>query len=146
MSKSNTLENELLEHLFNNAAIAGVGDATGLRGSSAAGSLYIAFHTGDPGDAGNQSTNETAYTGYARQAVARDGSGFTVTANSVSPQADVPFPECTAAPGSPLTHFSIGTAASGAGKILYHGTYTPNVTMAVGVAPVLKASSTITED
>jgi hypothetical protein len=146
MSKGNTFENDLLLLLFNNTNIANIGDATGVRGSTAAGSLYIALHTGDPGEAGDQTTSETAYTGYARQAVARSGAGFTVTANSVSPAANVDFPECTASPGGAITHFSIGTASSGAGKILYKGAMTPNVTMAVGVIPRVKSTSAITED
>lgn len=146
MSKGNTFENELLEHIFNNADIANIGDAAGLQNSAADGSLYLSLHTADPGEAGDQTTNETAYTGYARQAVARDGTGFTVTGNSVSPQANIDFPECTASPGGAITHFAIGTASSGAGKVLYYGTMTPNITMAVNVIPRFKSTSTITED
>ncbi len=85
MSKTNSLENSLLLHIFNNSDIANIGDATGLRGSSTAGSLYVSLHTGDPGEAGDQTTNECAYTSYARVAVARSGAGWTVTGNSVSP-------------------------------------------------------------
>lgn len=146
MSKSNSWENDLLLLLFNNTNAANIGDATGLRGSTTAGSLYVSLHTADPGEAGDQTTNETAYTGYARVALARSSGGFTVTANSVSPAANVDFGECTASAGSPITHFGIGTASSGIGKLLYSGTVTPNITMAVGVIPRLKTTSTITED
>lgn len=146
MSKSNTFENDLLLLVFNNTNIALVGDATGLRGSSAAGSLYVSLHTADPGEAGTQATNETAYTGYARVAVARTAGAWTATANSVSPVANVDFGECTASPGAAITHFGVGTDSSGAGKLLYSGTVTPNVTVAVGVIPRLKTTSTITED
>lgn len=146
MSKGNTFENELLLHVFNNSDIALVGDATGLRGSTTAGSLYASLHTADPGEAGLQNTSETAYTGYARIAIARSGAGFTVTGNSVSPVANVDFGECTASPGAALTHFAFGTAASGTGKVLYKGTLTPNITMAIGVIPRIKNTSTITED
>ena len=146
MSKGNTFENELLLHIFNNSDIALIGDATGLRGSTTAGSLYYSLHTADPGEAGTQTTSETAYTGYARVAGARSGAGFTVTGNSVSPAANVDFGECTASPGAALTHFAIGTASTSTGKVLYKGTLTPNVTMAVGVIPRIKSTSTITED
>lgn len=108
--------------------------------------LYVSLHTADPGDAGNQTTNETAYTGYARVAVARSGSGWTVTGNSVSPAANIDFGECTASPGAAVTHFGIGTASSGTGKLLYKGAVNPNITMAVGVTPRLKTTSAITED
>lgn len=146
MSKGNTFENDLLLLLFNNTNIADIGDATGLRGSTAAGSLYWSLHTADPGEAGTSITSETAYTGYARVAAARSGAGFTVTGNSVSPPANVDFGECTASPGAALTHFGIVNTSSGAGKLLYKGTLTPNITMAVGIIPRIKATSTITED
>ena len=75
MSKSNTFENDLLKLIFNNVDIADIGDAGGLQNSAAAGSLYVALHTADPGEAGNATTNETAYTNYARVAVGRSGAG-----------------------------------------------------------------------
>lgn len=146
MSKSNTFENDLLLLLFNNTAITDIGDAGGLRATVSAGSLYWSLHTSDPGEAGTAITNETAYTGYLRVAAARSGAGFTVTANSVSPPANVDFAECTASPGGALTHFGIVNTSSGAGKLLYSGTLTPNITMAVGVIPRIKSTSTVTED
>lgn len=146
MSKSDTFENDLMLHIFQNAAIANIGDAAGVLGSTAAGSLYWSAHTADPGEAGTAITNETAYTGYVRVARARSAVGFTVTGNSVSPAANVDFPECTAVPGAALTHFGVVNTASGAGKLLYKGTLTPNITMAVGTIPRIKTTSTITED
>ena len=146
MSKSNTFESDLLLLIFNNTNIADIGDATGLRGSSGAGNLYWSLHTADPGEAGTAITSETDYTGYARVAAARAVGGFTVTGGSVSPPANVDFGECTASPGGAITHFGIVNTASGAGKLLYKGTMTPNITMAVGVIPRIKSTSTITED
>ena len=146
MSKSNTFENDLMKLIFNNVDIANVGDAGGLRGSASAGSLWWSLHTADPGEAGTAITNETAYTGYARVVAARSTSAFTVTNNSVSPVANVDFGECTSNAGSPLTHFGIVSTSGGAGKLLYSGTLTPNITMAVGVIPRIKTTSTITED
>lgn len=146
MSKSNSFENELLLLIFNNTNIANLGDATGVRGSSTAGSLYLSLHTADPGEAGTQSTNEISYTGYARKAVARSGAGFVVTGNSVSPAADQDFGQMTAGTGGTVTHWGIGSASSGAGDLLYSGTVSPNVTVANGVIPRLLATSTVTED
>jgi hypothetical protein len=145
VSKGNTFENELLLHIFNNSDVANVGDATGLRGSSTAGSLYYALHTADPGEGGSQTTSECAYTSYARVAAARSGAGFTVTANSVSPAANVDFPAATGG-SETATHFSVGTASSGAGKILYKGTVTPNIVISSGVTPRLTTATAITED
>lgn len=146
MSKSNTFENDLLLLLFNNTAITDIGDAGGLRSTATAGSLYWSLHTADPGEAGTAITSETAYTGYARVAGARSSAAFTVTGNSVSPVANVDFAECTGSPGGAITHFGIVNTASGAGKLLYSGTMTPNITVAVGVIPRIKTTSTITED
>lgn len=147
MSKADTYENDYMKLVFNNVAIAGIGDASGLQPSAIAGSLYLALHTADPGEAGNQTTNETAYTGYARLAVARSSAGFTVSANTVNLTANADFGVCTAAPGATLTHFSIGTAATGVGKILYSGTLSPNIIMNVGVQPrITTAPNLVTED
>lgn len=143
MSKGDTFENDLLKMIFQATAIANIADNTS---ASPLTNLYVSLHTADPGDAGNQTTNETAYTGYARVAVARSGSGWTVTGNSVSPAANIDFGECTASPGAAITHFGIGTASSGTGKLLYKGAVNPNITMAVGVTPRLKTTSAITED
>ncbi len=146
MSKSNTFENDLLLLLFNNTAVADIGDAAGLRATTTAGNLWASLHTADPGETGSAVTSETAYTGYARVAVARSGAGWTITNNSVSPAANIDFGECTASPGGAITHFGIVNTSSGAGKLLYSGTMTPNVTMAAGVIPRIKTTSTITED
>lgn len=145
MSKTNTFENELLLHIFNNSAIAGVGDATGLPGSATAGSLYVSLHTADPGESGDQTTSEVTYTGYARVAVPRSSAGWTVTGNSVSPTATISFPQCTGGTAT-VTHFGVGTAASGAGKLLYKGTVSPNISVSNGVTPQLSTSGSITED
>ena len=146
MGKSNNFENGLTLLVFNNTNCALIGDATGLRGSSTAGSLYVSLHTADPGEAGDQTTNETAYTGYARVAVARSGAGWVVTANSVSPAAAVDFGECTASPGSAITYFGVGTASSGAGLLLYSGAISPTITPAAGVIPRLTTATVCSED
>ena len=146
MSKSDTYENDWMKLQFNNTDIANIGDAGGLRGSVTAGNLYWALYTSDPGDTGSAVTNETAYTSYARQGFTRNGTNFVVTGNSVSPGADVTFPECSASPGAPITHAGIVNTPSGAGKLMYSGPMSPNITMAIGVSPIIKATSTITED
>lgn len=143
MSKGNTFENDWLKLLFQATAIANIADNAA---SSPLTNLYVSLHTADPGEAGDQTTSETAYTGYSRVAVARSAGGWTVTDNSVSPAANIDFGACSASPGGAITHFAVGTAASGAGKVLYKGTVTPNITLAVGVTPRLTTASAITED
>ena len=73
MSKGDTFENDLLKLIFQAVAIANLADnaATGPLTN-----LYVSLHTADPGEAGNQSTSEATYTGYARVAVARTAGGW----------------------------------------------------------------------
>jgi hypothetical protein len=132
VSASNACENGLLLLLFNNTDFAGIGDASGLQNSASAGSLYVSLHTADPGEAGDQTTSESAYTDYARVAVARSGSGWTVSGNSVSNAAAVTFPVCGAS-GSTITHFGIGTDSSGTGTLLFSGTCSLSVSS--GITP-----------
>jgi len=143
MSKSNAAENAILELIFKATAFADIAENDS---SSPATNLYVSLHTSDPGEAGTQATNETAYTNYARVAVARTGSGWVVTGNSVSPAANVDFAECGATPGATITHVGVGIGASGATVLLYSGALTPNITMATGVIPRITTASAITED
>lgn len=121
MSKSNTYENSMLLLELNNTNIANVGDATGLRGSTTAGSLYLSLHTADPGEAGAQNTSECAYVGYARVAAARSAGGFTVSGSSATLTANADFPASDATANELATHFGLGTASSGAGVLLRSG-------------------------
>ena len=143
--KSDVFENDLLKLIFNNTTIATIGDATGLPGSATAGSLFVSLHTADPGETGNQSTSEANYTSYARVAVARSAAGWTVSGNSASPTSVITFPQATGG-SSTITHFAIGTAASGTGKVLYAGTLSPSITVTNGITPQLTTATSITED
>lgn len=146
MSKGNTFENDLLLLIFNNTDAALIGDATGLRGSSTAGSLFVSLHTGDPGEAGNQQTSEAAYGSYARVGVARSGAGWTVTGNAVANAALVQFPQCSSG-SETITHFAVGTATSGTGKVLYKGALSASLSVSSGIQPQFAAGDLdITED
>lgn len=143
MSKGDTFENDLLKLVFNATAIANIADNAA---SSPLTNLFVALHTADPGESGDQTTSECSYTGpYARVAVARTSGGWTVTANSVSPAATISFPACTGG-SQTVTHFSIGVATSGASKILYSGTVSANIAVSTGITPQLGTASAITED
>ena len=142
MSKGNTFENDILLLIFNGTTIANIADnAT----SGPLTNLYVSLHTGDPGEAGSQTTSEISYIGYGRVAVARSGAGWTVTGASVSPAAAITFGQCSSGSGT-ATHFGIGTASSGAGKLLYSGTVSPNIAVSAGVTPQLTTATAITED
>jgi hypothetical protein len=141
VSKSDALENDLLDLLFKGVAIADLAENDT---TSPAATLYFSLHSADPGEGGSQTTNEIAYTSYARVGVAR-GAGFTVSGNSVSPAANVDFPPGTGGSGT-ATHFGIGTAASGAGYLMYSGPISPSIVCGNGVTPRLTTASTVTED
>jgi hypothetical protein len=131
MSLGNTFENDLAKLIFQATAIANIADNAA---SSPLTNLYVGLHTSDPGEAGDQTTNETTYTGYARVAVARTSGGWTVSANAISNAAAVTFGACTS--GTPtITHVSVGTASSGAGKILGSGALSASLAVSPGITP-----------
>lgn len=133
MSATNALENAILALLFENANTGlGIGDATGLRGSTTAGSAYVSLHTADPGETGNQSTSETAYTNYARVAVARSTTGWTVAAGVCDNDAAIIYPQCGAT-GSTITNFGIGSDPSGTGNLWLKGA--ASLTVSNGITP-----------
>jgi hypothetical protein len=140
MSLSNASETALLQLLFNNTAWALIGDASGLQPSAAAGSFYIALHTADPGEAGVQNTSEAAYTGYARVAVARSAGGFRVSGAQVSNTATLQFGECTSGSAT-VRHFTVGTASSGAGSVLFRGALSASRAISAGITPLFNAGA-----
>ncbi len=135
-----TFANNLLALIFNATSIANIAvNAT----SSPLTNLYVALHTADPTTSGSQTTSECTYTGYARVAVARTSSGWTVSTNTVVPAATISFPAGTGGSGT-AAYWSVGTASTGAGEILYVGTISPSIVTGNGVTPQLTTASTIT--
>jgi hypothetical protein len=121
--KTTAFANNLLQLIYQNTALANIGNASGLAGSSGAGSpgsLYVSLHTSDPTTSGNQSSNEANYTGYARVAVARSGAGWTIAGNQAANAAIIQFNACTGGSNT-INFFGIGTALSGAGNLLWSG-------------------------
>lgn len=136
MSKSNTLENDVLLKLFNNTALSWDANTN----------LYVSLHTADPGEAGNQTTSEATYTGYGRVTVARTSGGFTVSGATASNTAAITFGQCTAGSNT-ITHFAVGTASTSTGQILYSGALTSSVAISANITPQFSAGQlTITED
>jgi hypothetical protein len=140
-AKSSTFNNDLLKMIFNAAAIANIADNAA---SSPLTNLYLSLHTATPAVGGSQTTNEAAYTSYARVPVARTSGGFTVSGSSVTLAALTSFPAATA--GSETeTFFAVGTTSSGTGKVLYFGAISPTIAVSAGVTPQLTTGTTITE-
>ena len=137
MSFGNTFENDLMKLIFNATAIANIADNAA---TSPFTNLYAALHTADPGEAGDQSTSEATYTGYAIVAITRNSGGWTVTANQAVNASTITFGPCTAGSNT-VTYVSIGTASSGAGKILCRAALTSSLVISAGITPLFNASS-----
>ncbi|MCA6385282.1 MAG: hypothetical protein IM620_17545 [Cytophagales bacterium] len=134
MSFTDASEQALLDLIFLNTNWANIGDATGLRGSSAAGNFWISLHTADPGEGGTATTNETSYGSYARQSVSRSGTGWTRSGSTISNVAAVTFPSATSGTAT-ITHFGIVTSSSGAGSLLIRGALSSSIAVSTGVQP-----------
>jgi len=139
LSKSNALENDFVDFLFNATAMPSYG-----------GNLYLSLHTADPGEAGDQETNEvstSAYTSYVRVAVSRDNTGWTVSGSGSTNAALVQFSQCTGGTGATITHLGIGTSLTGPGILLASGALTASLAVSNLVQPQFAASAiSYTED
>lgn len=143
MSKSNALENALLLLVFNATTFDGIAENDTTSPNT---NLYVSLHTGDPGEAGTQATNEAAYTSYARVAVARSGSGWTVSGNTVTNAALVQFPQCTGG-SETITHVGVGLGASSTTTLLYKGALSSSLAVSSGIQPQFAANAlSISED
>jgi hypothetical protein len=140
MSKSNTLEHDVLALYFNATPAANLADNAA---AAPATSLYVRLFTADPTDAASVAS-ECAYTGYVPVAVARSALGWTVTGNTVNPVANIVFPVIAAAPGSAPTHFGVSRTIGGAPDFI--GSVTAFPSWGVGFVPRMLTTTNIVED
>jgi hypothetical protein len=137
MPKSTTFANDFVALIFNGTAIADLAENDTTAPLT---NLYASLHVGDPGIGGSQETNETSYTNYTRVAVSRNSGGWTVSGGVSENTALIQFPQCGAT-GATLTHVAIGTAASGAGKVLYAGELSASLAVSNLIQPQFAAGS-----
>ena len=138
MPKSTATCNSILALIFNATAWADIAENDS---STPATNLYLSLHTADPGVGNNQTTNETAYTNYARIAVARTTGGWDVPASGATANAALAqFAQCGVT-GATITHVAIGTASSGAGTVLYAGALSSSLAVANGIQPQFAADA-----
>lgn len=141
---SDTFENDVCKLIFNAVAIGNIADNAA---SAPLTNLWCALHTADPADTGTMGTNEGGYAQYTRISVARTTGGWVVTNNSVSPVANIDFPQNTSTSTGTFTHASIGvTSASTGAKIIAAGTISPNINFSQNVTPRLTTASSFTLD
>lgn len=143
MPKSTTTCNNILALIFNATTWNDIAENDT---TSPATNLYLSLHTATPGVGGSQTTNETSYTNYLRVAVIRTTSGWAVPASGATSNAAlVQFAQCGVT-GATITHVAIGTAASGAGLVLYAGALNTSLAVANLIQPQFAANAlTVTE-
>lgn len=104
--------------------------------------LWISLHSDAPGGAGSaQSDSETGYAGYHRQPVARALAAVLIdpARGEATNLAGIEFPVCTQDGGGTVTHYGIGTDATGAGTLIYSGLLDEPMTVQRRHAPRLPA-------
>jgi hypothetical protein len=140
-AKTTALSSAILALLLNATTYANVAQNASVAPLT---SLYLSLHTASPGASGSQTTSEATYTGYARQAINRNSSGFTVATGSATLTSSVSFPVCTAV-SETETYFGLGESLSGAGALWYFGPISPTIAVSPGVTPQLTTGTTISE-
>jgi hypothetical protein len=136
VGKSNAASNSLLQLIFQAVPWPGIADTTAANLNT---SLFLALHTADPTVAGNQSTSEVNYTGYARVPVVRTASGWAESNEAATVVSPVLFGAGIAGPAPTATFFSVGLAFAGPGEILYSGPIEMPILCGNGVQPELIA-------
>lgn len=143
MPLGSTLEGDLLNLMLCAKPIANIADNASASPSTA---TWTALHTADP-SSGDQTTNEIAYTAYARTSVVRSTAGYTVTGSgpaTASPVAAITFPACTTASTVVASYWSVGLSSNGTGKMIGCGAISPTIALGSGVTPQLTTSSSFT--
>ena len=135
MSASNFFETALLGLIFNAVDITGITTSPNT-------DLFVSLHTGDPGEGGDQGTNEADYGNYSRVAVSRDTNGFLVSGDSAVNVSEIVFPSCTGG-SNVLTHFGIGLAASGATTLLISAPLTATLAVSNGITPIFQVGEMV---
>jgi hypothetical protein len=131
MSKSNALETAILQLIYNATTFDGIAENDTTSPNTL---IHVSLHTGDPGEAGTQATNEATYGSYARVAVVRTVGGWTVSGNTVTNAALIQFPQCSSGTNT-ITHVSTGLAPSGATTVLHKGAVGASLAVSSGIQP-----------
>jgi len=142
MPKSTTTCNNLLGLFYNATAIANIADNAA---SSPITTVSVALATASYSASSTMSSNETAYTNYARQTVARTTGGWAApSAGATSNVAAIEFPQCGVT-GATITSACTGKGA-GASDIFHYGDLNASIAVSNQIQPRFAAGAvTITE-
>ncbi len=132
MPKSTGTCNSILNLMYRATAWANVADNAG---TSPLTNTHVSLHTSNLTAGGTgQNENETSYTDYARQAVARSTGWAAASGGSTSNAGQINFPQCGTT-GATLTHVATGTASSGPGLVWHYGPLNASLAVANGITP-----------
>lgn len=143
MPKSTATCNSIINLMYRATAWANVADNAA---SSPLTNTYVAMHTADlTAGTNQQNEDETAYTNYARQAVARSTGWDAASGGATANAATISFPQCGAS-GATLTHVSTGVASSGSTAVWHYGALNASLVVSSGITPQFAAGAlTVTE-
>ncbi len=140
MAKSTNTCNSILALIFNATAFADIAENDS---TTPLENLYVSLHKTDPGVGGSQETGEADYGAYARKAVARTTAGWTVpSSGSTDNVAILQFDECDSSTND-IDYVAIGTAETGAGRVLYAGQLASTRTISTGIQPQFNARALV---
>jgi len=132
MPKSTPTCNSIVNLMYRATAWANVADNAA---ASPLTDTYVAFHTADlTAGTNSQAQNETAYTNYARQAVARSTGWDAASGGATANNGAISFPQCGVT-GSTLTHVSTGVGSSGATAVWHYGALNASLAVSAGITP-----------
>lgn len=137
MSRTNAFSINQFKLIFQNIALANIGDGSGLQPSATTGNLYLALYTTVPSK--STSGTESTYSGYLRIALIRSAAKWTVGSSEpiqVINASDVDFPQSTSS--ETVKGVGLLTASSG-GDLLYFATFASNLAVISGTTPTISA-------
>lgn len=151
-AKSYQYAYDLLRLIFNAVTMGRLAENDSVNGVT---QFYLSLHTADPSVNGLQTSSETNYVGYARQAVNRTAAAFPCTpgvVNSLTPPnvklgSDCDFPDTGAGTANQtLTYWGLGLDPNGAGELLYHGKIDPVLPIIAGQSGPILAAGTLVQE
>lgn len=142
MPKSTATCDNIIGLYYNATPIANIADNAA---ASPTTNVYVALATASYGPASTMSSNETAYTNYVRQTVARTTGGWTApSSGATSNVAAIDFPQCGVT-GATITSAATGKAA-GASDIFHYGDLNSSIAVSNLIQPRFPIGAvTITE-
>lgn len=143
MPKSTDASNRIVNLMYRATAWANVADNAA---SAPLTNTFVRLHTASPTAGTNsQAENETAYTNYVGQALARSTGWAAASGGATSNAAQLNFPQCGVT-GATLTHVSTGVAVSGATALWHYGALNSSLAVANGITPQFAIGAlTVTE-